>query len=467
MNTPHITMEQIQEESALVAERINALEKRRRDNTRLLSTTQNRLEGETMSKYWVRSAKESTPRDTIRALRNLLQSQTQQATRSDKMANITKQYHQQLLAIDRDPNKEPDEDKLTKTLENVSTKLSPEDAAELGKHISEGEVEAAMVDTANNKAASLDGIPVELWKLLHQQYKSAKEEDWHKYCNITLTLTRVFRNIVLNGIREGTNFNEWWMCPIYKKKGADNITNYRPITILNTDYKILTKAIATRLTRIAPNIIHPDQAGFIRGRSIFDQIDQTVTTINYAKLKGINGSIVALDQEKAYNKITHPYLWRILQKFAFPNEMINTIKILYKDAPTSVIINGVISSPFYVTRGVRQGDPMSCILFNLSIELLAANIRASNIRGIDVQKLNKQVKVSLFADDTTVVLTEHDSFTELINLLDKWCEVSGTKFNIEKTEIIPIGTPEYRNKVRETRKINNTEQPIPELIHIA
>jgi hypothetical protein len=72
--------------------------------------------------------------------------------------------------------------------------------------------------------------------------------------------------------------------------------NYRPITVLNTDYKIFTKAIATRLTEIAPNIIHPDQADFIRGWSIFNQIEQTAMTINYARLKEINGAMVALDK---------------------------------------------------------------------------------------------------------------------------------------------------------------------------
>ena len=358
-------------------------------------------------------------------------------------------------------------ERLTRATENVNARLSPENAEKLRHHISEEEVEAAMKETANDKAAGLDGIPVELWKLLHQQYKSAKANERHKFCNITLVLTRVFKDIAEYGITTGTAFNEGWMCPIYKKKEADNIANYRPITILNTDYKLLTKAIATRLTDIAPTIIHPDQAGFIRGRSIFDQIDQIATTINYARLKEINGAIVALDQEKAYDKITHPYLWRILEKFAFPPEMIDLIKILYKDAPTSIIINGIVSNPFLVTRGVRQGDPMSCILFDLSIEPLATNIRSSNIRGINIPNLKEKAVTSLFADDTTVILTEHDSFSELIAILDEWCEVSGAKFNIEKTEIIPIGSPEYRRKLVETRDLNGTGETIPEQIHIA
>jgi hypothetical protein len=152
-----------------------------------------------------------------------------------------------------------------------------------------------------------------------------KEEERHRFCDITQVLAEVFKDASRNGIADGTSFNEGWMCPIYKKE-ADNVANYRPITVLNTDYKTFTKTIASHLTEVALSIIHPDQAGFIRGRSIFDQIEQTATTINYARLKGINGAIVALDQEKAYNKILHPYLWKVLEKFGFPSEMINTIQ---------------------------------------------------------------------------------------------------------------------------------------------
>ena len=465
-DTPGLTEDEIHEHTVILRERIDALEKKRRDEARLLCYTRNRLEGETMSKHWVRSAKENTPRDTIRALRNPLEDETYRVTRSDKMAELAKNYHEQLLSIDRNPREAPNEAKLEKTLENIQAELSPGNIEKMKEHVDETEVTAALRDMANDKAAGLDGIPVELWKLLHQQYKSAKPNERHKFCNITQVLTTVFKDIAEHGIAEGTNFNEGWMCPIYKKKEADNIANYRPITILNTDYKVFTKAIATRLTDVAPSIIHPDQAGFIRGRSIFDQIEQTTTTINYARLKEINGAIVALDQEKAYDKITHPYLWKILEKFKFPAEMIKTIQTLYTDAPTSIIINGVISDPFIVSRGVRQGDPMSCILFNLSIEPLAANIRASQIKGIEVPNLEDKVKVSLFADDTTVILTEHDSFNELITILNEWCETSGAKFNVEKTEIIPIGSKDYRKKLTQTRKMNETSDSIPESIHI-
>ena len=467
MNSTTLTEEEINTEVKLIDERIGALERKRKDEAYIVGTARNWLEGETLSKHWVRSMKENTPRDTVRALQNPLNGTNHRATRSDEMAKMAKNYHEVLLSADRDPLREVDEEEFDKVTKEVKAKLDENMREDMRKQIDSGDVEAALKGSANEKSPGLDGIPMEIWKLIHQQYKSAKENEKHEYCNITEVLAHVFNDITSHGITQGTNFNEGWMCPIYKKKEADNIANYRPITVLNTDYKIFTKVIATRLSTIASHLIHLDQAGFIRGRSIFNQIEQTTMTINYAKLKGINGTIIALDQEKAYDRLTHPYLWRILEKLGFPEESVRMIKTLYQDAKTSVIINGVISEPFTVSRGVRQGDPMSCILFNLGIEPLAAKIRSSNIKGINIPSLEEPVKVSLFADDTTAILAEDDSFDELMQVLQQWCSVSGAKFNVEKTEIIPIGTDTYQKRVRETRTLNEGKEHIPETIHVA
>ena len=466
-NSTQIPEDEVALQTRLIKERIDALERKRRDTARLLGAARSKLERETMSRHWVKSAKENNPRDTIRALRNPLGNINHKETRSDGMAKLTRDYHEKLLSIDRDPTQEPNTGELEKVLENMSTTLNREMINDLRKKISADEVERALKESANDKSPGLDGIPTEMWRLLHQQYMSADEKEKNQYCNITEVLAYIFNDIAEHGITEGMGFNDGWMCPIYKKKEADNIANYRPITVLNTDYKLFTKAIATRLSDVALHLIHPDQAGFIRGRSIFDQIEQTSTTINYAHLKGINGAIIALDQEKAYDKVAHPYLWKILERLGFPNEMVRTIRLLYTNARTSVIINGVISEPFTVSRGVRQGDPMSCILFNLGIEPLASNIRRSSIKGIDIPKLDEPAKVTLFADDTTVILAENDSLDELMEIMNQWCRVSGAKFNVEKTEIIPLGTDQYRQNLRETRKLNKNGSTIPETVHVA
>lgn len=93
--------------------------------------------------------------------------------------------------------------------------------------------------------------------------------------------------------------NEGCISPIYKKKDPEDIANYRPITLLNTDYKIFTKALSMKLATATPTIINPDQAGFIPGRSIFDQVKTTKLVIDYMSRMNKPGAMVALDQEKS------------------------------------------------------------------------------------------------------------------------------------------------------------------------
>ena len=259
------------------------------------------------------------------------------------------------------------------------------------------------------------------------------------------------------------------MCPLFKKKDPTDIKNYRPITVLNTDYKILTKVLAIQLMDRAETMIHEDQAGFIPKRSIFNHIRLAKAIISYAEITEENGAILALDQEKAYDRIHHDYLWKVLETFHIPAPFIRTIKSLYSHAHTRVAINGVLSQPFQVTRGVRQGDPLSCLLFDLAIEPLTCMIRKNpDIRGLDIPCLTDKLVIKLFADDTNLYLSKHDRLDIVQKTLDKWCAVSGAKFNIEKTEIIPVGSVAHRHEVITTRKINQQDTtPLPPHIHIA
>jgi len=129
----------------------------------------------------------------------------------------------------------------------------------------------------------------------------------------------------------------------------------------------------------------------------------------------------------------------------------------------------VLSEPFRVTRGVRQGDPLSCLLFDLAIKPLACLIRkCPDIRGLDIPCLVEKLVIKLFADDTNLYLSKYDRLDVVQRILDTWCKASGAKFNIEKTEVIPIGSENHRRNVIRTRKLNPQDQnPFPNRIRIA
>jgi hypothetical protein len=158
--------------------------------------------------------------------------------------------------------------------------------------------------------------------------------------------------------------------------------------------------------------------------------------------------IVALNQEKAYDKISHDYLWEVLKRFGLPSHFIKTVAVLYHNAESVVIINGVISPLFNIYRGVRQGDPLSCLLFDYAIEPLTLMLKSSSLKGYKIPHLPKRLIASLFADDITVYLREEDHFPDLLTLLYTWCKAAGAKFNMEKTGIVPIGKREFRENFR-------------------
>jgi hypothetical protein len=109
---------------------------------------------------------------------------------------------------------------------------------------------------------------------------------------------------------------------------------------------------------------------------------------------------------------------------------------------------------------------MSCLLFNIAIEPLANMLQQSNLKGIKIPGTAKRLITNLFADDTTVFLSELDKFCDLEHILQKWCIASGAHFNVNKTEALPIGTTQYREAVLNTCSINPTQEPLHADIHI-
>jgi len=243
---------------------------------------------------------------------------------------------------------------------------------------------------------------------------------------------------------------------------------------LNEKIHALGLELQERIRLLPPN----DRASNVQTvwQQFKDDIKKEASTAAKSQMSKISKRISALKKDmleakksttQAYDKIDHHYLLETLKRFQLPDRFINTVHSLYEKAETAIIINGVASSPFSVTWGVRQGDPLSCLLFNLAIEPLACLLRNSpRLQGYSIPGVTQKIIVSLYADDTTIYLLKTDSYSELLKILTKWCTASGAKFNIEKTEVIPTGTKPHRQHVVATRRINPTDPPLPQEIKI-
>ena len=455
----------------LLKNRIEDLEKQRHHKCKLQAAANYEIEGEKITKYWSKTNREVKPRDMIYELEKPGTNPPEYEKHSDKMANIVKDFFDTLQKQPYNATKEEQGKIIEEVLDNVNDHEL--ELTDLDEEISEEDINAALQLTENDKATGMDGIPYNFYKCLNCTFKAdskaenAKEEELF---DIIEALTMVYQDIEKHGTDPDSEnkFAEGWICPLYKKDDPRKPSNYRPITLLNCDYKIYTKALTMKLAKHAPALIHKNQAGFVPKRSIFDHVQLSKFMIHYAEATEENGVLIALDQEKAYDRIAHDYLWKALERNKIPTRFINAVKALYNNASSIVILNGEHSEKFQITRGVRQGDPLSCLLFNLAIEPLAEMLRRSDLEGYQIPGARERLITTLFADDTTVYLTAGDSITVLEEILEKWCKASGAKFNLDKTEVIPIETPEYRERVLETRIMNPaTGERIPDHMKLA
>ena len=185
-----------------------------------------------------------------------------------------------------------------------------------------------------------------------------------------------------------------------KDKNLSYLKNWRPISLLNTDYKIATKALAMRLKKVLPNIINNAQTGYLQGRFIGENVRLISDILHYTADQNLEGIALFIDFEKAFDSLEWGYLDKVLNAFNFENDFKLWVRTLYNNISSCTINNGYASRPFTLKRGVRQGCPLSGLLFVLAVEALSSAIRSrSDIKGIQVG--NKEVKLSQYADDTT------------------------------------------------------------------
>ena len=195
-------------------------------------------------------------------------------------------------------------------------------------------------------------------------------------------------------------------------KDLKNLSNWRPITLSNTDHKLITKVYSQRLTRAVKGVIGPEQTAYIPGRLINENIRSMISTVDLANSEeNIDGLLVSLDAKKAFDSVGHDYIRACLKKFGL-DRFIKIFDILYNDLRSDIIINGTVKLGYRILRGVKQGDALSCVLFIMCMEPLIRNIKHNeNITNITSVKLNFVLpKIYSYADDINVLTKRSANF---------------------------------------------------------
>lgn len=288
--------------------------------------------------------------------------------------------------------------------------------------ISTEEIWAAISKLKNNKSPGADGYISELYNIFQK--------------SLIPLLHRTF-----NWIMKGGAVPDSWreaIISVIAKEGKDvtNCSNYRPISVLNVDYRLFTEILARRIEKILPDVISLDQTGFIKHRQTQDNIRQTLHIIKHIDEKKLEALIMGMDAEKAFDSVGWEFLFRVMKRFNFHEKCIKTIQTLYTNPIARIKVNGSLSKTIKLGKGCRQGCSVSPLLFAIFLEPLSQWIKQNDsIKGVTIAGIEQ--KIALFADDVLIYLVNpNSSLSVLLDAFKEFGMLSGYKVNFQKTQVI-------------------------------
>lgn len=380
--------------------------------------------GEKTGKLLARQLKKMDSLSVITAIKN----NDKLVTSSADINTVFKTFYQNLYTSENSIN--------TEQLNAFFDKIAIPQITQKGKNkletpLTEEEVKKAISAMKTGKSPGIDGFPAEFYR---------------KFTDVlTPFLTQVFHEAFEYGLLP-QSFNQAIISLIPKgDKDLTDPVNYRPISLINVDCKILSKVLATRLETVLPQIIHQDQVGFIKGRAASDNMRRLLHLLWLNKNNVDPVLAISLDAQKAFDRVEWGFLFTALSKFGLGDNFCRWIKTLYSRPQAAVFTNGVISEFFDISRSTRQGCSLSPLLFTIFLEPLAIQIREnSRIKG--VYGGGREHKLFLYADDILVLSKDPaNSITTLLDVIDNYSMFSGYKINWQKSEAMPVSQSCIRN----------------------
>jgi len=313
-------------------------------------------------------------------------------------------------------------------LHEFQTRVTPEMNANLIKPVSEEEIKQAVFSIGSTKAPGPDGFTGAFF----QQY-------WE---DIKTELIEEVQNFFEHGSFD-KSLNHTNICLIPKTSEAKHLSEYRPIALCNVSYKVISRVLVERLQRHLSSIISEEQAAFIPGRVITDNVLIAHEVIHALKVKKrCANSFLAIktDITKAYDRLEWDFLQATMFRFGFDVKWIKWIMTCVRTTTYSVNINGAPHGFIEPKRGIRQGDPLSPYLFILCAEVLSHMMKRAErngaIKGIKISNGGPAISHLLFADDSLFFCQANKkSVQEIKSILYQYEQASGQKVNTRKSAI--------------------------------
>ena len=315
--------------------------------------------------------------------------------------------------------------------------LDPGKADAAGKaEITPEEVSRAAKRTQPGRAPGPDGVPTEVWL-------RGGEPAFH--------LLAALFTAIGNTSATPAGFLDGAVKPIFKAGDSAEAANYRPITLLNTDHRLLAKCLACRLSPLLAEAIGPEQAGFLTGRRGSDNI--LALQLLPAVLEAGRGSrpsdlalsttaaVLLIDFAKAFDRVARHFLMDVMDALGARPGLLRWVGVLLGDTWASAVVNGWISDPEQYEAGVRQGCPLSPLLYLFVAWALTCFLRTCPHVGVPLDEAGTTAYALQFADDAEAFLRSLDeaSVRAVLQHLETFGAASGQRVNPAKSALVPLG----------------------------
>ena len=315
-------------------------------------------------------------------------------------------------------------------------KLTESDKAKTIGNITKEECLRALKKLPNGKTPGLDGITTDFYKFF--------------WTDISLAVLESINYAFDKGMMSNDQRTGIITLSPKKDKCRLSLKNWRPITLLTIDYKIIAKSLALRLEDILPHYIDETQFGYVKDRYIGENIRCVVDINNLCKINGIEAIALQIDFQKAFDSIGWNFMLNTLIQMNFSDDYVKWVKILYTDIQAMVSNNGNLTDRFEIGRGVHQGCPLSALLFIILVQVLSHMLnKRKDIKGLKIG--NTDIKILQMADDTTIFASGKEEVGKILSLLKAFYKISGLKTNVEKTIAYTLGP----NSLKNTKEFTN------------